>query len=73
MAWQNTVVGYKIVELTSNDVIPVGATFLTTTQRYAGHFGWASNMRAHYETIYHYQVPVYKKKNIKRIEVLNQY
>jgi hypothetical protein len=67
MAWKNVIVGYKIITLKQEDAIPADAQFLTTSKEAGGVHGYVSNPRVWYYTLYHYQVPVYKKKNIKKI------
>lgn len=66
MAWENKIVGYEIKHFKKDEPIPADAKFLTTSEVFVRMYGMASNPKARYETIYHYQVPVYKKVNVKR-------
>lgn len=65
MGWENVIVGYEIRDFQKGDIIPADAVFIKTRDVYAGHVGWISNLRASYRTVYEYQVPIYKKRNIK--------
>lgn len=67
MSWENVIVGYKIQDFKKEDIIPEKAVFIRSVDRFVRMIGWISNPYPYYETIYQYQVPIYKKKNIKRL------
>lgn len=66
MAWEKEIIGYKIVKFSKQDVIPIGAIYIRTYEEFVRMYGWASNPKPYYQPLYEYQVPIYKKKNIKR-------
>lgn len=66
MAWENVITGYKIEKYKVKDNIPADAIYLYKEQQFVGMYGWAHNLQPHYETVLFYQIPVYKKVNIKR-------
>lgn len=68
MAWENVIIGYKIQDFKKDDVIPTDAIFIRSFEHFIRMVGWVSHPHPHYETIYQYQVPIYKKKNEKRNE-----
>lgn len=65
MGWQNIIVGYEIKGFSKEDIIPVDAKFLYTKERFVRMVGRAVAPHPYYETVLFYQVPIYKKKNIK--------
>lgn len=65
MAWETVIIGYSLKDFTSSDIIPIGAIYVKSRQR-ASIWSADTGHVYKYETIYTYQVPVYKKKNIKR-------
>lgn len=65
MAWENVIVGYEIKVFESKSVIPIGSSFLRHERKPVW---WTSNFGdvCHWIDNYYYQVPIYKKMNIKR-------
>lgn len=66
MGWENVIIGYAIVRFSRDEIIPVDAIFVRTFQSQTGVAGPVSNPYPVFKTIYEYQIPVYKKKNIKK-------
>lgn len=66
MAWENVIVGYEIKVFEKGETIPSGAKFIRHYDVFIRMAGWVSNPYPYYEPRYEYQVPIYKKKNIKR-------
>ncbi len=46
----------KIIKLTSKDQIPDGAKFLYAKEEFLGMFGWISNLKPYYQTVFYYEV-----------------
>lgn len=66
MAWENVIIGYRVIEFELSDIIPLDARFLYQRQEFVRMYGFVSNPKPLYKTILFYEVPVYKKKNVKR-------
>lgn len=61
MAWENVIIGYRIEEFDTHEIIPKDAIFLCHTVK-SGTWGHSPYTKL----ILIYQIPIYKKKNIKR-------
>lgn len=59
-------IGYKIVSFSKEDIIPIDAIFIQSRKVFYRYAGWASNLKPVYETIFDYQVPIYKKVRTKK-------
>ena len=61
MSWENVIIGYKLKDFSKEDIIPVDALFIsagTSSTRICG---------TTYSNVYYtYQIPIYKKKNVKK-------
>lgn len=68
MGWENRITAYKIVDFKKDDIIPPDAVFIRTYQVADGVYGWASNLKTYYRTVYEYQIPVYKKVRTKKVK-----
>lgn len=64
MAWENIVYGYKIMAFGRDGTVPIGSIFMCSERVTIEQPSMVS--RGYYETAYYFQVPVYKKKNIKK-------
>lgn len=65
MAWQNVLIGYKVVDLDKDAIIPIGSTYISTLYE-KRLIGWVSKLHTvEFVVGYRYQIPIYKKKNVK--------
>jgi hypothetical protein len=46
----------EIVKFTAKDKIPTNAKFLYAKEEFKGMFGWVSNLKPNYETVFYYEV-----------------
>jgi hypothetical protein len=47
----------RIVKLTEADPVPDGAKFLYAKEEFGGMYGWESNLKPFYKTVFYYELP----------------
>lgn len=65
MAGKNVIVECRLQRFGEKDTIPADAKYVSSGKEFVRMVGWASNPYPYYENYFIYQVPIYKKRNMK--------